>query len=190
MPDCPARLFRLFIVYQELTESFSSAASRRDEPAGGRDSCTTSSLSQIFQCSIFKTRPCRVAAASPFRKSPAKLRRKSEPAKFLTNFFQGTRTSGLRQAFTPPGPPPRVPSGKRVQNYAFQLSPPNFSSTFLSQFPQPSNIKHNKQTHNPLQYIILQQNGNAEFFCGNFIIKTYIANKTGLTTHRFILYFQ
>ena len=87
MPDCPARLFRLFIVYQELTESFSSAASRRDEPAGGRDSCTTSSLSQIFQCSIFKTEPCRVAAASLFRKSPAKLRRKSEPAKFLTNFF-------------------------------------------------------------------------------------------------------
>ena len=143
MPDCPARLFRLFIVYQELTESFSSAASRRDEPAGGRDSCTTSSLSQIFQCSIFKTGPCRVAAASPFRKSPAKLRRKSEPAKFLTNFF--SRNPNFRTAagvYTSRASAPRP-----FRKAGAKLRIPALTSKFFEHFFQPisATIKH--KTH-------------------------------------------
>ena len=128
---------------------------------------TIANLSMFY----FQDRTLPGRGRLPVSEKPCKVTPKIRTNQIFNKlFFQGTRTSGLRQAFTPPGPPPRVPSGKRVQNYAFLHSPPNFSSTFFSQFPQPSNIKHTKQPHNPLQYIILQQNGNAEFFCGNFII--------------------
>ena len=107
-----------------LTESHSS---RRPRRGAARCRC----LSCTFVVIAIISMSLRPAGPKP-RKSSAKLQLFSEPAKFSEENFELFSAPGVAPAAGTPGtgmrrpPPAALPCGKRVQNYAFLPTPPNF----------------------------------------------------------------